>query len=204
MTCSKSQIVRCPEGLWERSARLPSLPKFLQAFAVFPLHLHPSLFLLTGQVGLGWPGCSSTAGVRTCFGCARDGEEADLRPGPELSFPRSPHPPGGWMPSGPFRPRLAAMALAGRRRLGNRRRGSFRGPAGPSGVSSLLPAAPSLPPTPPARSGPAATRMRRALLAPSLLRAALSPWQPRHDEVARARGLGADRAGPGGTGAGCG
>lgn len=49
---------------------------------------------------------------RQCgFKGVQDGEEADLFPGPELSFQRPPHGPGRWMPSGPFRGLQRSRAL---------------------------------------------------------------------------------------------
>lgn len=82
---------------------------------------------------------------------------------------------------------------------GKGKKGSLRGPTALTGERSLVSAPPIQHRTPSAPSRPAEARMRRALRAPSLLRAALSPWQPRRDDGARASWA---RTGWGGAGPG--
>lgn len=112
VTCSKSQVARCPEGgrggvgslgkVYQVPQSTHVSATVLQAFPMFPPHSHSSPSLHSGQLGLVWPGCSSKASVGSCFRYPQDGEGADLSPGPELPFPWPPHRPGCRMPSGPF------------------------------------------------------------------------------------------------------
>lgn len=69
---------------------------------------------------------------------------------------------------------------------GRKERGSFPRTCGAKGRALLTPCYSLWEPHTRAASRSAAARMREALLAPSLLRAVLSPWQPWRDDGARA------------------
>lgn len=199
---AESQRQQGSQGaLWERSPRLHSHPSFCHVSTRLSPRSHyvPRPFFLTGQLGLACPGCFSKASVRRCFRRLQGGEGADLSPGPQFSFP-PPSPRTGlldaqWSSSRPAR---------WRKKDGGKREGLLQTIGGTGGRAPLshslshygsLGAPANQPPPHSAAARLAAGRVRKALLAPSLRRAALSPWQPRRDYGARRAGRGRGGAG---------